>query len=111
MHRTITATFSTMLAEQSILDTARRAANAASGPARVMLFGSCARGDADQGSDLDLLVIEQTVNDKAAEYLKLHRAIGAMCVGVDVVVISHAEFNRRSQVPETLSYWAAKEEH
>lgn len=98
-----------MLAEQSILDAARRAADAASSPARVMLFGSYARGDADQGSDLDLLVIEQTVNDKTAEYLKLHRAIGAMGVGVDVVVMSHDEFQRRSQVPGTVPYWAAKE--
>jgi predicted nucleotidyltransferase len=98
-----------MLAQQSIADAARRAAHAASSPARVMLFGSYARGDADPGSDLDLLVIEQTVHDKTAEYLKLHRAIGAMGVGVDVVVMSQDEFTRRSQVPGTVPYWAAKE--
>ena len=98
-----------MLAEQTILDAARRAAGAVSSPARVMLFGSYARGDADHGSDLDFLVIEQTVNDKAGECLKLHRAIGAMGVGVDVVVMSNDEFNRRSQVPGTVPYWAAKE--
>ena len=94
---------------QSIADAARRAAQAASSPARVMLFVSYARGDADPGSDLDLLVIEQTVHDKTAEYLKLHRAIGAMGVGVDVVVMSQDEFARRSQVPGTVPYWAAKE--
>lgn len=76
---------------------------------RAMLFGSYARGDADHGSDLDFLVIEQTVNDKAGECLKLHRAIGAMGVGVDVVVMSNDKFNRRSQVPGTVPYWAAKE--
>lgn len=75
----------------------------------MVLFGSYARGEADQGSDLDLLVIEQTVEDKSAEYLKLHRAIGAMGVGVDVVVMSRDEFSRRSQVPGTVPYWAAKE--
>ena len=74
-----------------------------------MLFGSYARGDANEGSDLDLLVIENSVTDKAAEYLKLHRAIGAMGVGVDVVVMSGQEFDRRSQVPGTVPYWAAKE--
>lgn len=98
-----------MLAQHSIVDAARRAARAASSPARVMLFGSYARGDADPGSDLDLLVIEQTVNDKTAEYLKLHRAIGAMGVGVDVLVMSQDEFTRRSQVPGTVPYWAVKE--
>ena len=74
-----------------------------------MLFGSYARGDADEGSDLDLLVIESDVPDKADEYLKLHRAIGSMGVGVDVLVISREEFARSSQVPGTLPYWAAKE--
>ena len=98
-----------MLAQQAILDAARRAASAASSPASVMLFGSYARGDADEGSDLDLLVIEQNVPDKAAEYLKLHRAIGAIGVGVDVLVMSGEEFLRRSRVPGTLPYWAAKE--
>jgi predicted nucleotidyltransferase len=98
-----------MLAQQTILDAARRAANAASSPASVMLFGSYARGDADEGSDLDLLVIERDVPDKAAEYLKLHRAIGSMGVGVDVVVMSGDEYARRSQVPGTVPYWAAKE--
>ena len=94
-----------MLAEHAILDAARRAANAASSPARVMLFGSYARGDADEGSDLDLLVIETDVPDKAEEYLKLHRAIGSIGVGV----VSREEFTRRSQVPGTLPYWVAKE--
>jgi len=98
-----------MLAQQSILDAARRAASAASSPARVIVFGSYARGDADEGSDLDLVVIEREVPDKAAEYLKLHRAIGSIGVGVDVLVFSRDEFLRRSQVPGTVPYWAAKE--
>jgi predicted nucleotidyltransferase len=98
-----------MLAQHTILDAARRAASAASSPASVMLFGSYARGDADENSDLDLLVIERDVPDKAAEDLKLHRAIGAMGVGVDVLVMSGEEFARRSQVPGTVPYWAAKE--
>lgn len=98
-----------MLAPQSILDAARRAAAAASSPARVVVFGSYARGDADEGSDLDLLVIEREVPDKAGEYLRLHRAIGSLGVGVDVLIYSQDEFARRSQVPGTLPYWAARE--
>lgn len=98
-----------MLDNHAIVDAARRAAKAASSPASVMLFGSYARGDATEGSDLDFLVIENSVTDKAAEYLKLHRAVGAMGVGVDIVVISSEEFRRRSLVPGTVPYWAAKE--
>ena len=98
-----------MLTQQAIFDAAHRAATAASSPAGVMVFGSYARGEADAGSDLDLLVIEHKVADKAAEYLKLHRAIGPMGVGVDVVVMSSDEYARRSLVPGTVPYWAARE--
>ena len=41
--------------------------------------------------------------------MKLHRAIGPIGVGVDVLVVSQEEFERRSQVPGTLPYWARKE--
>jgi predicted nucleotidyltransferase len=97
-----------MLAQQAILEAAHRAA-AAESPLQVFLFGSYARGEADDGSDLDLLVVERQVQDKAAEYLKLHRAVGSVGVGVDVLVFSREEFERRSQVPGTVPYWAKKE--
>ena len=98
-----------MLPHQAIVEAARRAAQAASNPAEVVLFGSYARGDADQASDLDLMVIEDEVHDKTGEYLKIHRAVGNVGVGVDIVVISRAEFDRRRDVPGTVPYWAAKE--
>jgi predicted nucleotidyltransferase len=98
-----------MLHPQAILDAARRAADAASRPSEVLLFGSYARGDAVAGSDLDLMVIEDQVVGKTAEYMRIHRAVGSMGVGVDIVVISREDFERRRQVPGTVPYWAAKE--
>ena len=76
---------------------------------QVFVFGSYARGDADADSDLDLLVVEREVHDKAGEYLKLHRAVGSVGVGVDLLVFSREDFERRSQVPGTVPYWAKKE--
>lgn len=98
-----------MLAHQAILDAAHRAVAAAASPLQVLVFGSYARGNANEGSDLDLLVIERDVPDKAAEYMRVHRAIGSIGVGVDVLVFSQEEFERRSRVPGTLPYWAKKE--
>lgn len=86
----------------------RIVANTAS-PARVILFGSQARGEADRYSDLDLMVVERELPDKAAEYLRLKAAIGRVGVGVDLLLYSEAEFDRRSQVPGTVPYWAKKE--
>jgi predicted nucleotidyltransferase len=98
-----------MIDMETITAAANRLAAAASSPARVILFGSYARGKATEDSDLDLMVIEKEVPDKAAEYLRLRRAIGGIGVGVDVLVYSEEEVLRRGQVPGTLPYWAQKE--
>lgn len=98
-----------MLANQTILDPVRRAAEVALSPLKIIVFGSYGRGDADDHSDLDLLAIEREVSDQAAEYMRLHRAVGPIGVGVDVLVLSQEEFEHRSQVPGTLPYWAKKE--
>ncbi len=98
-----------MLSDRAVMETAVRLAQAASQPARVIVFGSYARGDADEGSDLDLMVIEDTVPDKASEYLKLREAVGSMPVGIDLLLFTRHDFERRSLVPGTLPYWARKE--
>lgn len=82
---------------------------ATSKPKRIIVFGSYGRGDANEGSDLDLMVIQPKVENKYDEMIRLHEAVGKVGVGVDILVYSEAEFNRRSQVPGTVLYWARKE--
>lgn len=41
--------------------------------------------------------------------VRLHKAVGSVGVGIDVLVYSEAEYQRRSQVPGTVLYWARKE--
>lgn len=98
-----------MLNEQAINEAVRRAVAAAHTPSRVIVFGSYARGDADEGSDLDIMVVERDVPSKGDEMLRLNRAIGWIGKGVDVLVYSEEEFKRRSQVPGTAPYWASRE--
>ena len=47
-----------MLTMEILQSAARRLAASAARPARVILFGSYARGDADAASDVDLMVVE-----------------------------------------------------
>ena len=47
-----------MLQPDQVADAAQRVAAAASRPATVIVCGSYARGDATEGSDLDLVVVE-----------------------------------------------------
>jgi predicted nucleotidyltransferase len=82
---------------------------AAARPSRIILFGSYARGDPDEGSDLDFLVIERQLVDRQEEMIRLRDAIGPIGAGVDVLVCSEAEAERRGKVPGTAVYWALKE--
>ena len=88
-----------------------RLAAATSSPSRVILFGSYARGTAKDDSDLDLMVLERELTDKAAEYLRLRNALGRIApgVGVDLLIYPLAEFERRSQVPGTIHFEARLE--
>lgn len=98
-----------MLQFEQLTEAARRMAAAATCPSTVIVFGSYARGDATDASDLDLVVVQNKVEDKAGEYLRLKAAVGRIGVGVDLVLFARPEFDRRSLVPGTLPYWAKKE--
>lgn len=98
-----------MLDEKAIQDAARRLASAARRPAQIILFGSYARGSADEASDLDLLVVEETLDDKAGEYLRLREALGDVPTGVDLLLLTRRDFEQRSQVKGTVPHRARRE--
>ena len=78
-------------------------------PSRVILFGSRGRGDAGEDSDFDLLVTKPHVDNQGEEMIRLSRALGRVGANIDLLVYSDTEYERRSQVPGTLLYWARKE--
>ncbi len=82
---------------------------ACSTPAKIILFGSRARGDADLDSDLDLVVIYPQIKDRGRMMLDIRRAIGSIGVGVDVLVYSEAEVSERHDWSSTALYWALRE--
>lgn len=60
-----------------IAEAGRRLSEAAP-DARVILFGSYVRGDAQSESDLDLLVVEPGLKSRRKEFVRLREALGAM---------------------------------
>jgi predicted nucleotidyltransferase len=73
-------------------------------PERVYLFGSQARGQAGEGSDVDLLVVVADSN------LPRHRRealsydlLWGVTTPVDVIVLTRAEFQRASRVKTSLA--------
>lgn len=78
-------------------------------PSRIILFGSYARGDAREESDVDLLVIEPTVSHKREEMVRLRNLIRPLRIPVDVLVASEEEMRDWGHLPGTVLYWALKE--
>jgi predicted nucleotidyltransferase len=76
-----------MFDEAVIREAARRILEAAPPETRVILFGSHARGEAGEHSDLDFLVIEPEVEDRGKESVRLYRAL-QRGVYADVIVVS-----------------------
>lgn len=98
-----------MLSQSQLSEFIKPMINALPTSAKVILFGSYARNEADDSSDIDLLVLAKEFPDKANAYLNLKSALGRSSIGVDLVLMTLTEFEKRSQVPGTLPYWANKE--
>jgi len=76
---------------------------------QILLFGSQADGTAHADSDLDFLVIEPTVEDRAREMVRLRRSLRSLRVAADILVYSRDEVARWGSQPGTALYWALKE--
>lgn len=82
---------------------------AAARPKQIILFGSHARGDADDHSDIDLLVVQPVVEDRFEEMIRLNRALKGLVMPVDLLVVSEQEFEQRSATPGTVEHTARRE--
>lgn len=94
-----------MISEQTIRDAAQLLGEAA----KVILFGSYARGDAGEDSDLDFLVVEPALQDKFGEMVRLRQVLRPLRVPADVLVCSQAEADGQQHACSTAVYWALRE--
>ncbi len=98
-----------MLTPEAIQTAANQIVAVAHAPVKVILFGSYARGQANAGSDLDVLVVEQEIPDPVNEYLKLHRAASGFGAGVDILLLTESEFEKKRDWWTTPVYAATRE--
>ena len=73
------------------------------GPTRIILFGSQARGMADNRSDVDLLVISLITGRKRDLMVAMDRTLSGLGIARDVVVLTPEEFERDRHIPGTVA--------
>jgi uncharacterized protein len=98
-----------MTAEEMIAKAAEILAREAGPHAKVILFGSHARGSASAGSDLDFLVIEPKVEGRHNEMVRLRRSLRGIDAPIDVLVYSEEEARAWGRVPGTAIHDALRE--
>ena len=74
-------------------------------PEAIYLFGSYAWGHPDEESDLDLLVVVRTSEEKSHKRCILgRRALWELNIAKDLIVYTQDEFNERITDPTSLLY-------
>ena len=77
-------------------------------PSRVVLFGSRSRGDANERSDVDLLVVMNHVQDKRQAAIEIRRTLGDLPVSKDIMVTTPGEIASRGHMVGTVLHAALR---
>ena len=66
-------------------------------PEKIILFGSWARGDAREDSDLDLLIVLSQVEHKRKAAIEILRALNGLPISKDIIVTTPQEIAERGK--------------
>ena len=94
---------------QKTIDEAVELLRMAANPVRIILFGSYARGDIKETSDLDFLVVEKEIKARRKEVVRLRDVLSPLRVPVDILVVSEKSYTEWKDTPGTVIYEAAIE--
>jgi predicted nucleotidyltransferase len=72
-------------------------------PDRIILFGSQARGTADDRSDVDILVICPVSDNRLKLILDMYNALGGMRLATDILILTPEEFELDRYIPGTIA--------
>jgi predicted nucleotidyltransferase len=76
-------------------------------PAKIVIFGSTARDDGDDRSDIDILVVLRELTDRSAETVRMVDLLRPF--PVDVLVCSEQEVEEWGHLPGTALFEALTE--
>jgi len=98
-------------ADETVLAEVVRRLVEAVDPDRILLFGSRARGDSRPDSDLDLLIVKDSVEPRHRRLIPAYRALRGLGVPKDIVWYTPQEFADWAGVVNHLVWRALNEGH
>ena len=93
--------------EQTIHEIVRRILSVAK-PDKIILFGSAATGQMTRDSDIDLLIVESSIPDRRAEYVRVRKALRDMDYPFDILFITTQWYEESKDVIGGIAYPATK---
>ncbi len=78
-------------------------------PEKIILFGSYARGEATEDSDVDLLILFRELDDPRERASEVYSSVADCPIAKDILVSTVARFERYKDVRNTV-YWPASRE-
>jgi predicted nucleotidyltransferase len=98
-----------MKPDPAILDELVRRTVEAAHPARIILFGSAARGEMGPNSDLDILVVMPDGCDRLAVTQALHCKLSGLGIAKDLVVVQASDVEQYGRNPYLIIHSALAE--
>jgi predicted nucleotidyltransferase len=78
-------------------------------PAKIILFGSRAKGTDRRDSDIDLLIIKDAMPSKRDLKLRIRRLFPRQNFSMDLFVLTSEEFRKQQNVANTIARAAVRE--
>lgn len=98
------------MTREELLEQATERLVEAAKPRKVILFGSQSRGEADQASDFDfLVVVDRLPNGRRSAIVDLLDALRPLRIPADVLVYTQPEVDEWGHLPGTLLFEALHE--
>ena len=99
-----------MVSEEIIQEATRRLAERFR-PERIILFGSYARGTADDHSDVDFMVITEAAKKRNRHKMmaEMDGVLQGLRIAKDIIVLTSAEFEEEKEIPGTTARYVSKE--
>jgi len=76
---------------------------------RIILFGSQARGTANDKSDVDLLLVGKVNYDRFKMMTDAFRLLGKLKYAFDIIILTPDEFENNKVIPGTTARYAFKD--